>query len=460
MASSGRGLAILSGLLGGLGAAGQSLAGERERARKEREHQEELALKKKLFELQEAQAFVDPQEILAFFPPALRERMSGQLPSRVKASLVPSFGQLALKEQEREEEARRVGQFQRGLLPLQAVPEGTLVGPRTQPKLDPRLEQLIRLAPALQPKERSELLNTILFPSQEVVTGEPGRGIIRKQTGEQVGTVPFPSQGPFTPEPGTRPVVRRNPQTGETTITHEYPPQPSAATLYEAAVSNLEKVEALYPDPKHPERVKAEVRVNRLRPLTVPEGGFVGGPAGGPPLVTGPSKSASPGERDKLAMIDSNLAQIGRILGQVKRYPDLFGSAVSNPIGAGRRTLGKVIPGMLSSEERKVLAGLAFQTTKLKKDLIGATQTISELKGLVDALPDKGDIDESLVAKLEVIQEVLDGERQAITKRLKEARINVPSSPSEPAPKAPATMNPADQRLMDKLNKLRTLPRP
>ena len=81
-----------------------------------------------------------------------------------------------------------------------------------------------------------------------------------------------------------------------------------------------------------------------------------------------------------------------------------------------------------------------MQVADLKRELIGKQQTIPEMKNLVDALPDKGNVDESVIATLEAIRDLMMTKRKAYGNVLEQSnRIN-PSAPGAPG------MSPADAK--------------
>jgi hypothetical protein len=216
------------------------------------------------------------------------------------------------------------------------------------------------------------------------------------------------------------------------------PQQPTGAATYAAAVDALERAEAKYP-PGHPEIVKAQTRVDRLKPMALTEGGFVGGPSG---QTTPPPKPPDSAQQTKLAELDAAKTRLTGLLQQAEANRHLLGGVVANPGGTLRRGLSNVVPGVTSPEEKQFLANFGRNVGEERRRLFGAAQTVTELKSAASYLPDTGNVDESTIAALKAAIADVDTSRNALTNVLSQSRRSVP----KPAPATGGAVNDADAR--------------
>jgi hypothetical protein len=130
-------------------------------------------------------------------------------------------------------------------------------------------------------------------------------------------------------------------------------------------------------------------------------------------------KTVAPTARERTDMADmrTSIGSLDKLMKDVDANKQVLGNIVSNPWGAGRRGLSDYVPSMTTAAEKEFLGSLSTQVNQLKTELIGKQRTVPELKDLVDLLPEKGQVDVSIVPRLRAIRTLLErklAEREAV----------------------------------------------
>lgn len=269
-----------------------------------------------------------------------------------------------------------------------------------------------------------------------------GDRVFNRRTGAFIEP-PRPPQT-FTPPSGSRPVPTVDAKGG---ISTRYEPQPWQHDLARRALADMGWRENM---PGY--NVAFFDTVSSLTPITDgggaatrsqgvprPPGAHTPGaqsPAAPTPLaIRGPMRQPPPAEREKLAEWDAKTASARGLLDALKKpeIQSILGPVATNPLGALRRGLGNYLDVAMTKEQRQFLAQLANETAEIKRFLVGAAQTVPELRGLSDTLPDKGQIDAAVVAKLSAILQALERNRAAFANVLSQSGVAVPAPMSPPA---------------------------
>jgi hypothetical protein len=145
----------------------------------------------------------------------------------------------------------------------------------------------------------------------------------------------------------------------------------------------------------------------------------------------------SPGERKTFADLKGSAAGIDTLLAKLDNpeVARVVGTWLSAPEEKFARVVGDYLA-TVSPAQRKFLATLAREVSEIRHQLAGASQTVTELKGLQPFLPSPDDVDAtSLRAKLEALKEGILRSHDAYRDQLDQAGIRVPKALSRPEPK-------------------------
>ena len=457
------GLAILSGILGGIGQAGQGALATRkiaqeelDRKLRERQIAEQERHSRALEELTRSGQI---QEVpFDFIPKAFQSQYVPSPQGTVKidkglAALFQATRQREMAAQAGQEFSRIVGgaEGQPAVIPS-AERSLSEAGQPAIPPLSPTqlLAKLGALGPDL-PKELYALAEKTFEGQRPMLVPETTTGILDPRTRE-ITQVPG-YEGKITPHitPGISPeglpamfniqTDRRGNVVGSELIKGATPLRTDVQA--EKRARNALADEGWQPGMQGYDTALFDA-MRQITSIAPGGAGYTASQLTIPPPPTGPGRAA-PGlgqptprierpalpaasERDQLASYDSTIQGLTNLLGQVEKNKSILGGFLANPQGAGRRALGSIYGPAMSPEERIFLANLASQVVELKRELIGKQQTIPELKGLVDALPDKGDIDASVLPKIQATIGILTRRRDAMRAVLRGSNVQVPET--------------------------------
>ena len=464
------GYAILSGLLQGLGAGGEEVVQARRQALAEEKLKQDAAesalrnalLNKQLeqqqsqFDAQQADKYASGSDVASAFRLAGLQPPADEMgPSRTLASTLPGIitAATARGTQQRDE---RVRQDQARLLmeqgagrpavttePAQLMgqlapgedPEAAAMIPRTpgevQPAVagDPYLALLgqLKMKGPVTADETAALKDR--FGREKYVGLADGR-VLNTTTGEISGDTtrePKP-QNTTTREVNTAQgayVITTDPNGKELNRVRvgdmpPHPPrEPAQPNATQSMIDLTRQKQALIGQgiPATDPRVRnLNEQIDNIKSYTLAPGGQVIGAGSGDPRATAPMQPSG-GERSEMADLRAGIAGVDNLLNNVDKNKDVLGNFASNPVGAFRRGASTFVPGMTTAAEKQFLADLATQVAEIKRATIGATQTDTELKGLVDSLPDKGQVDISVIPRLQAIKAKLNRkltEREAV----------------------------------------------
>jgi hypothetical protein len=314
----GAGLGGLGGLLGGYASSALEqqkleevkarLAIEQQRADQQMEMQQnQLAQNQSQFEAARA-------------PIAIPESLGG---GTALKEMLPFLFAKADAEAKRTEEAGRLNAARSAILNQPGRPEAPMPAEgamyseaETLPGKDPTPKNVM-LAAILGHPQADAILKQ-LYPEDTEKFAHAGPGAIYStRTGAQVGTI----EGP--------------------------PKEPTAATTYSTAVEGLLTLKRQGVAENDPRYVEMQTRVNLLKPMAVQEGGFIGGPGGGAPLITGLPKTVSGETAQRVAGAgEARLAAQKLVeLSTSGKVADYLG-----PVDQWRGTAQRMIPGALAGE--------------------------------------------------------------------------------------------------------------
>ena len=423
--------AILSGILGGVGQAGTALAAERQRSEEMARQKVRDALLERQVGLAERQYGEEQEGRLSLADAASRDPRLAPFASFFKVKGGEALAKF-LADQVQRERRQRAGQTIAAGIPnaddtmeFTSPEEGAGMSPVPA---DPRA-RAVKAALESGDLDLKEAL-PFLFPKPTAVS-ETTTGFLDPRTGT-ITPVPGVERPAVVVPEGTRPEVAIDVR-GRPSTTYKYPPerQPSASQLIDRLTNEYQTLLASGVPETDPRAKNLAQRINNQKLVPFEEGGGVRGPMG---VVQPPSpKPPSPGERERLGDLDATIINTNNLVVQANQHRGVLGGLLSNPIGALRRAAGPYSATALTAEERKFLANFGVQVADLKRELIGKQQTIPEMKNLVDALPDKGNVDASVIATLEAIRDLMVSKRQALGNVLEQSNRKNPT-PGAPAP--------------------------
>ena len=165
-----------------------------------------------------------------------------------------------------------------------------------------------------------------------------------------------------------------------------------------------------------------------------------------------PRPAASGEERKAYREVTSSLKSAQVLLEGVKKSEvrQVLGALFSdNPDAALAQLLQGRSAEAMTPEQRKYLARMAYTVGILRRDLLGASQTISELKNTAEFLPTKGEIPEAVEAKLEALIEELTSQKANFEQTMSNFGVRPPAG----AGGKPSTLSPAAQSVQDQFRR-------
>lgn len=252
---------------------------------------------------------------------------------------------------------------------------------------------------------------------------------------------PPPPKEPKAPEPYTlRPDEQR--YGPDNTLVASGPVRPTRpetqSAAYVEAVDALEQLEGA-PVRDAAAIARAQQRVNRLKPMVLPEGGVVAGPGGGGSLAVGPPKT-----QPLPAGEAGNLADAKTLLGQLQTAEQMYNPAFVGPVRGRMGALGQMTGIGVSNDEvdlRTLVASFRNQLLRLRS---GAAVTPQEYERIKNELPDVNDPPQVFARKLAVAKDLLGA---AIQNR--EAQFNQRGFRGGQAPEAAPAAAPRSVRVRD-----------